>query len=129
MAAPGKGADELTAAIASRSGATVLALLQASPASVPADLRGLWSTLNAEEQAAVARRLALCVFEEQRFRERLILAACQADDAAAVAALAKDSSLVNSGWHEYTSPLHVAIELERPARWRHWCERVRMCTV
>jgi hypothetical protein len=106
MAAPGKGADEVTAAIASRSGAAVLA----SPASVPADLRGLWPTLSAEERAAVARRVALCEGGTYKGGMRLILAACKADDAAAVAALAKDASLVNSGDSVESSPLHVAIE-------------------
>jgi hypothetical protein len=110
MAAPGKGADELTAAIASRSGAAVLTLLQASPTCVPADLRGLWSTLSAEERAAVARRVALCEGGTYKGGVRLILAACKADDAAAVAALAKDASLVNSGDIVEWSPLHVAIK-------------------
>jgi ankyrin repeat protein len=98
------------AAIASGSGACVIALLQASPACVPADLRGLWPTLSAQEQAAVVHRMALYEGGAHLSREQLMLAACQADDAAAVAALAKDASLVNSGKQVESSPLHVAIE-------------------
>jgi hypothetical protein len=109
MAAPGKGTDELTAAIASR-WANALALLQTSPASVRADLRGLWSTLSAEERAALARRMALCEFGEYWSWERLVLDACKADDAVAVAALAKHPALANWGFDVVTSPLHVAIE-------------------
>jgi hypothetical protein len=106
MTAPGKGADELTAAIASRSGVAVLP----SPASVPEDLRGLWPTLSAEEQAAVAPWLPLGQDGSHQTAPQLMLAACKADDAAAVAALAKDASLVNSGDSVESSPLHVAIK-------------------
>jgi ankyrin repeat protein len=98
------------AAMASASGACIAALLQASPACVPADLRGLWPTLSAEEQAAVARRMALCEGGTYNGGVRLMLAACKADDAAAVAALAKDAALVNSGDRVEWSPLHVAVK-------------------
>jgi ankyrin repeat protein len=108
---PSDASSLVDAAMASGSGACVLMLLQASPACVPEDLRGLWPTLSAEEQAAVAQRMALCVSDgAPQSREQLMLAACKADDAVAVAALAKDASLVNSGDSAESSPLHVAIE-------------------
>jgi ankyrin repeat protein len=107
---PADASSLVDAAIASGSGACVAALLQASPSSVPEDLRSLWRRLKAEERAAVAQRMALCVDGAHQFREQLMLAACKADDAAAVAALAKDASLVNSGDTVESSPLHVAVE-------------------
>jgi ankyrin repeat protein len=96
-------------ALASGTGACVALTMNTIPACVPADLHALWPKLSADEQLAVAHRMAQSQDKGYTSAQLLMLAACNADDGVAVAALTKDAALMSCGDSVSWSPLRMAI--------------------